>query len=146
MPPKGPRKGPKRRVKRPSLSELAIEGPRSKQTSAGVGASAGCLDAVDIASSSSDSKNLEEGSSSSSLQFLTVKTVRVYIATIAEIYHTQVSLGLNTHPNFRSTALKSLIKDLARTQAQKRRDTFKDRKAKGVNTSYTTEQFLHLQD
>ena len=50
------------------------------------------------------------------------------------------------HPNFRGTALKSLMKDLARTQAQKRRDAFEDRGAKGVNTGYTTEQFLHLQD
>jgi len=50
------------------------------------------------------------------------------------------------HPNFRGTALKSLMKDLARTQAQKRRDAFENRGAKGVNTSYTIEQFLHLQD
>ena len=110
--PRGPRKGLKRRVGRPSRSELAMEGPRSKRTGAGAGA--GCLDAVDIASSSSDSKDLE---GSNSLQFLTVKTVRVYIAAIAEIYHTQVSLGLNTHANFCGTALKSLMKDLARTQA-----------------------------
>jgi hypothetical protein len=116
LPPKGPRKGPKRRVGRPSLAELAMEGPRSKRTGAGadagVGASAGCLNAVDIVSSSSDSEDLE---GSSGLQFLTVKTVRVYIAAIAEIYHTQVSLRLNTHANFRGTALKSLMKDLART-------------------------------
>jgi len=83
---------------------------------------------------------------SNSLRFLTVKTVQVYIAAIAEIYYTQVSLRLNTHANFRGTALKSLIKDLAQTQAQKRHDAFKDRGAKGVNTSYTTKQFLHLQD
>jgi len=72
--------------------------------------------------------------------------MQVYIAAIAEIYYTQVSLRLNTHANFRGTALKSLIKDLAQTQAQKRHDAFKDRGAKGVNTSYTTKQFLHLQD
>jgi hypothetical protein len=151
LPPKGPRKGPKRRVGRPSQSELAMEGPRStprsKQAGAGTGASAGastgCLDAVDTVSSSSDSEDLE---GSNSLRFLTVKTVRVYIAAIAEIYHTQVLLGLNTHPNFRGTALKSLIKDLARTQARKRRDAFEDRGAKGANSGYTTEQFLHLQD
>jgi hypothetical protein len=150
LPPKGLRKGLKRRVRRLSQSELAIKGPRSKRTGAGagagVGASAGCLDAVDIASSSSDSEDLEGSSSSSGLQFLTVKTVQVYIAAIAEIYYTQVLLGLNTHANFRGTALKSLIKDLARTQAQKRQDAFEDRGAKGVNSSYTTEQFLHLQD
>jgi hypothetical protein len=124
-----------------------MEGPRSKRTSASagasVGASTGCLDAVDIVSSSLDSKDLE---GSSSLQFLTIKTVQVYIAAIAKIYYTQVSLGLNTHANFRGTALKSLMKDLAQTQAQKRRDAFEDHRAKGVNTSYTTEQFLHLQD
>jgi len=74
-------------------SELAMEGPRSKRTSAGAGASAGvgvsasagCLNAVNIVSSSSDSKDLE---GSSSLQFLTVKTVQVYIVAIAEIYYT----------------------------------------------------------
>ena len=103
-----------------TLAELAMEGPRSKRTSAGVGAGAGCLDAVDIVSSSSDSEDLEGSSGSSGLQFLTVKTVQVYITAIAKIYHTQVSLRLNTHTNFRGTALKSLIKDLARTQAQKR--------------------------
>jgi hypothetical protein len=95
-----------------------MEGPRSKQTgagaSAGVGASTGCLDAVDIVSSSLDSKDLE---GSSGLQFLTVKTVQVYIAAIAEIYYTQVLLGLNTYTNFCGITLKSLIKDLARTQA-----------------------------
>jgi hypothetical protein len=161
LPPKGPRRGPKRRVGRPSQSELAMEGPRSTlrskqagagagagtrtrtRTGAGAGASAGCLNAVDTVSSSSDSEDLE---ASNSLRFLTVKSVRVYIAAIAEIYHTQVSLGLNTHPNFRGTALKSLIKDLARTQAQKRREAFEDRGAKGANSGYTTEQFLHLQD
>jgi len=77
-----------------------------------VGASAGCLDAIDIVSSSSDSEDLE---GSSGLQFLTVKTVQVYIAAIAKIYYTQVSLGLNMYTNFRGIALKSLIKDLAQT-------------------------------
>jgi hypothetical protein len=127
-----------------------MEGPRSKRTSASasasIGASTGCLNAVDIVSSSSDSKDLEGSSSSSSLQFLTVKTVQVYIAAIAEIYYTQVSLRLNTHANFCGIALKSLIKDLAQTQAQKRCNAFKDCRAKRVNNSYTTEQFLHLQD
>jgi hypothetical protein len=165
LPPKGLRKGPKRRVRRPSQSELAMEGPRStprsKRAGAGTGArartrtgtgtrtgasasaGAGCLDAVDTVSSSLDSEDLE---GSNSLRFLTVKTVQVYIAAIAKIYHTQVSLGLNTHPNFRGTALKSLMKDLARTQARKRQDAFENHRAKGANSGYTTEQFLHLQD
>lgn len=72
--------------------------------------------------------------------------MRVYVAAIAEIYYTQVSLGLNKHPNFRSVGLKTLMKDLMQKQAQKRRDAFEDRGAKGLNTGYTTEQFLHLQD
>jgi hypothetical protein len=65
--------------------------------------------------------------------------MQVYVAAIAEIYYTQVLLRLNMHPNFHGTALKSLIKDLARIQAQKRQDAFEDHGAKGVNTSYTTE-------
>jgi hypothetical protein len=44
----------------------------------------------------------------------------VYITAIAKIYYTQVLLGLNMHPNFCGIALKSFIKDLAQTQAQKR--------------------------
>jgi hypothetical protein len=81
-----------------------------------------------------------------SLQTLKVKTVRVYIAAIAEIYHTQVSLGLNKSPNFRGVALKALMKDLSRKQAQQRQDAFEDRGAKSLNTGYTAEQLLHLQD
>ena len=167
LPPRGLCKGPKQHVRRPLQSELAIEGPRltsrSKQAGAGTGARAGtrtgtrtrtgagtgagagvgCLDTVDTVSSSSDSKDLEN---SNSLWFLTVKTVQMYIAAIAEIYYMQVSLELNMHPNFCSTALKSFIKDLVQMQAQKCWDAFENCKAKGANSSYTTEQFLYLQN
>jgi len=107
IPARGPRKGPKRRVGRPLLSELAAAGARAR---------AGCLDAVDAGSSSSD---LEDSEGSNSPKSLTAKTVKVYIAAIAEIYYIQVSLGLNKHPNFRSAALKAFIKGLMQKQAQK---------------------------
>jgi hypothetical protein len=75
-----------------------------------------------------------------------VKTVNVYVVANAELYHTQVSLGLNDNPNLRGMALKVLLKDLLRKQAQKRRETFEDCGAKGLNSGYTLEQFLHMQD
>jgi hypothetical protein len=59
VPPKGLRKGPKQRVRRPSQLELAMEGPRLSPRSKRAGAGAGCLDAVDAVSSSSDSEDLE---------------------------------------------------------------------------------------
>jgi hypothetical protein len=71
-------------------------------------------------------------------------TVKVYVAAIAELYNTQLSLGIAHGPKFRGQSLKALMTDLARKQAQKRKAAFEDRGAKGLNASYTMEQFLHL--
>jgi hypothetical protein len=62
------------------------------------------------------------------------KTVNVYNAAIAALYHYQVSMGLN----------KALMKGLLRTQDVRSRDTFKDRGAGGIDSSYSQEEFLQM--
>jgi hypothetical protein len=137
IPAKGQRKCPKQRqVGQPQLT------PRP-----GRQAGASSVDAIDTAStsSSSDSED-QEPQEAQPAQAYKVKTVSVYVAAVVELYHTQVSLGLNNNPNFRGMALKVLLKDLSRKQAQRRREAFEDRGAKGLNSGYTSEQFLHMQD
>lgn len=77
---------------------------------------------------------------------LKYETVNVYSAAIAELYHTQVSMGLNRAPSFRGVAFKGLMRDLQRTQEKRSRETFEDRGAGGITAGYTLEEFLHMQD
>jgi hypothetical protein len=74
------------------------------------------------------------------------KTVNVYNAAIAELYHYQVSMGLNKAPNFRGATHRSLMKGLLRTQGQRSRDAFEDRGAGGIDSGYSQEEFLQMQD
>ena len=74
------------------------------------------------------------------------KTVNVYNAAIAELYHYQVSMGLNKAPTFRGSTHKSLMKGLLRLQDQRSRDAFEDRGAGGIDSGYSQEEFLQMQD
>jgi hypothetical protein len=74
------------------------------------------------------------------------QTVNVYNAAIAELYHYQVSMGLNKAPTFRGATHKPLMKGLSRTQDQRSRDTFQDRGAGGIDSGYSQEEFLQMQD
>jgi hypothetical protein len=107
-------------------AELAVEGPQSPGH----------------ARDSSDS----EAEPSSRLAPLKYETVKVYSAAIAELYHTQVSMGLNRAPSFRGVAFKGLMRDLQRTQEKRSRETFEDRGAGGIAAGYTLEEFLYMQD
>jgi hypothetical protein len=77
---------------------------------------------------------------------LKYETVKVYSAAIAELYNTQVSMGLNQAPPFRGAAFKGLMRDLQRTQEKRAQETFEDRDASGIAAGYTLEEFLHMQD
>ena len=70
----------------------------------------------------------------------------MYSAAIAELYHTQVSMGLNRAPSFRGVAFKGLMRDLQHTQEKRSRETFEDWGAGGIAAGYTLEEFLHMQD
>jgi hypothetical protein len=74
------------------------------------------------------------------------KTVNVYNAAIAELYHYQVSIGLNKAPNFRGATHRSLMKGLLRTQEQRSCDAFEDCGAGGIDSGYSQEEFLQMQD
>lgn len=74
------------------------------------------------------------------------KTVNVYNAAIAELYHYQVSMGLNKAPTFRGSTHRSLMKGLSRLQDQRARNTFEDRGAGGIDSGYSQEEFLQMQD
>ena len=50
---------------------------------------------------------------------LKYETVKVYSAAIAELYHTQVSMGLNWAPSFQGVAFRGLIKDLQYSQERR---------------------------
>jgi hypothetical protein len=65
------------------------------------------------------------------------KTVNVYNAAIAELYHYQVSIGLNNAPTFRGLTHKALMKGLSRQQDQRARNTFEDRGARGIDSGYS---------
>jgi hypothetical protein len=69
-----------------------------------------------------------------------------YISAIVELYHYQVSIGFNRTPTFRAATHKSLMKGLSRTQNQGSRDTFQARGAGGIDSSYSQEEFLQMQD
>jgi hypothetical protein len=77
---------------------------------------------------------------------LKYETVVVYSAAIAELYHRQVSMGLNTAPSFRGAAFKGLMRDLQRTQEKRSREAVEDRGAGGMAAGYTLKEFLHMQD
>jgi hypothetical protein len=53
------------------------------------------------------------------------KMVNVYNAAIAELYHYQVSIGLNKAPTFRGSTHRSLMKGLSRLQDQRARNTLR---------------------
>jgi hypothetical protein len=57
----------------------------------------------------------EEEEGEIAFKALKVQIIRVYLAALAELYSTQVSISLNKHPNFRGAALKRLITSLSRT-------------------------------
>jgi hypothetical protein len=69
----------------------------------------------------------------------------VYNAAITELYHYQVSTGLNKALTFRGAAHKALMQGLMRGQEQRSRNTFEDRRARGVNAGYSQEEFLQMQ-
>jgi hypothetical protein len=91
--------------------------------------------------SSSDEESESEGDEGP----LKWKTINVYAAAIAELYHFQVSMGLNRHPTFRGATFKSLMKGLIRVQEQRSRDNFEDRGAGGINTGYTFQELATMQ-
>ena len=55
----------------------------------------------------------EEEEGETAPKALKVQTIWVYLATLAKLYSTQVSIGLNKHPNFKGAALKRLITSLS---------------------------------
>jgi len=73
-------------------------------------------------------------------------TVKLYVSAIAELYHHQVSAGLNAHPSFRRPGLKGLMVDLERTQATKALESFEDRGGGGAQGGYTEAEFLRMQE
>jgi len=55
-------------------------------------------------------------------------------------------MGLNKAPTFRGSTHKSLMKGLLRLQDQRSRDAFEDRGAGGIDSGYSQEEFLQMQD
>jgi hypothetical protein len=55
-------------------------------------------------------------------------------------------MGLNTAPTFRGAMHKALMKGLLCTQDKRSRDAFEDRGARGIDSSYSQEEFLQMQD
>jgi hypothetical protein len=128
-------RGSRRRpIRRPQQLGAAMEGLQSPRNRDGL-------------DSDSDSEaEAEEVGSSHCCTPLKYETVKVYNAAIAELYHTQVSMGLNQAPPFRGVAFKGLMRDLQRTQEKRARETFEDRGASGIAAGYTLEEFLQMQD
>ena len=88
----------------------AIEGLQSP-------GNAGDSSSSDVEGEDGEEEEEEERVGSSSRRApLKYETVKVYSAAIAELYHTQVSMGLNQAPTFQGVAFKGLIRDLQRTQ------------------------------
>jgi hypothetical protein len=68
-----------------------------------------------------------------------------YVSALAELYQTQVSLGVNTHPSFRGQGFKNWMETQERKQDSLAREQYADRGAGGINATYTDEEFLRCQ-
>ena len=71
-----------------------------------------------------------------------VVTIRVYVAALADLYSTQVSMGLNRNPDFRGMALKGLLKDLFCKQETRAYNNFENCGTGSIAASYNTEEFF----
>jgi hypothetical protein len=106
------------------------------------------VDTTNATNSSSelDLDSLDDSGPEKAHEPLKAGTIRVYVAALAELYSTQVSMGLNRNPNFRGIALKGLLKDLSCKQETRACDNFEDHSASGIAAGYNAEEFLQMQD
>lgn len=87
-------------------------------------------------SSKAARSSLEESKASRIKGPLKQKTVNVYNTTIIELYYYQVSIGLNKALTFQGATYKALIKGLLYIQEERSYNTFKDYRARGIDSSY----------
>ena len=78
------------------------------------------------------------------LKFHSINTS--YVSALAEMYKTQVSLGINHDPQFRGEAFNSWMEMKAKEQDQLARERFEDRGAGGINATYSDEDFIRYQE
>jgi hypothetical protein len=69
------------------------------------------------------------------------RSVRSYVTAITDLYHTQLSLGMNTHPSPRKANTRQYIKSLQRLEVQRKRDQLADKGRDTLLDGYNFPQF-----